>query len=1438
MADEKDFHKAMSQLRAQFIGQLPDRLLTISEIAGKLDHSELDIEQMHNLHRLVHGLHGSAGTFGMHSLSEAARRAESLLGRMRKTDNSAEHQRLSYELSVALQNVQKLILDAPHTQAPSLKMPTFTESALTPQGEPLIFVVDDEPEQGEQLCQLLLQEGYRPCLFTCLAAFGEAIQAKDVPAAVIMDMVFPDGELAGAEFIRGLKQQYKGAFPPVLFLSMRRDLDARLAAYRSGSAYYLNKPVDSARLIRQLDELTLRMPKEPYRVLMVDDEELVLEAQATVLRAAGIEVTTLSDPRETLEKIESLDPEVLILDYHMPDITGPELAALLREDERYHQLPIVFISAELDEDWQLRALHLGGDDFLVKPVEPDYLVCRVLARARRSREYRAGRAQMQQLLYEREREHLALNQHAIVSIADRTGNITYVNDMFCEISGYSREELLGQNHRLLKSGQHAESFYAEMWASIASGQVWRGEVCNRRKDGIFYWVESSITPFLDDGGRPYQYVSIRTDISHVKAAEQEMERLAWEQGERVKEARALAAITEVLLDDTLEDDEVLDRTVKLIPSGWMVPEETAARICFGSKCFYSPNLRETPWRISADIPFQSDGHYEVEVFRLNISDEMEQVAFFLPEEKVLLSKIAQQVGLALSRRSEQRAQLAAREALDVARLENEVTKERLRRGQLFANIGTWEWNIVSGDLLWTERIAPLFGYPTGDLETSYDNFLAAVHPDDRQLVIDAVGGCVEHDKPYDIEHRVVWPDGTVRWLLERGAVQRDAEGKPLVMIGVVQDIDDRKRAELALGEREQSLRQAQSLACLGDWYADMHSGELYWSDVIYEIFGYQPGEVQPSVNLFKRAVHPDDLALVEESEQQARESGMHDVVHRIVRPDGELRYVHELATAELDAEGRLLGFKGTVQDVTELKQAEQDLLVFRRVFDTTEQGIGVTDADGYLLYSNPAHDTLHGYEHRECMGRHFTLFFSEQTMQWAPDIIMGAVAEGKSWSGLLPIKRKDGAEVMTASNVGFIAGADGKPQYLFNIMSDYGPELARQQQLAEAKEEAERASQAKSAFLSSMSHELRTPMNAILGFGQILEYDDALDQDQQDNVHEILKAGNHLLDLINEVLDLAKVESGQLSLSLEPVELCPVVEECLSLIQPLAQKRSIRIQHSGLERIQVRADRTRLKQVLLNLLSNAVKYNREGGEVNLKIQPEGSDRLRVLVSDTGKGIPGDRLSELFEPFNRLDAEGGEVEGTGIGLTITRRIMELMGGSIEAESEVGVGSTFWLELPLEDESQDNDADAQHDQPQQSTDLAERQHLVLYIEDNPANLKLVANILGKLSHIHLLSAHLPELGLELAHARKPDLILLDINMPGMDGYQVLQILKQNPELKQVPVVAVTANAMPRDIERGREAGFTDYVTKPIQIRQFLDAVERWLAQADEKEVKGAE
>jgi len=384
-------------------------------------------------------------------------------------------------------------------------------------------------------------------------------------------------------------------------------------------------------------------------------------------------------------------------------------------------------------------------------------------------------------------------------------------------------------------------------------------------------------------------------------------------------------------------------------------------------------------------------------------------------------------------------------------------------------------------------------------------------------------------------------------------------------------------------------------------------------------------------------------------------------------------------------------------------------------------------------------------------------------------------------------------------------------------------------ELANAIDEARNANQAKSAFLSSMSHELRTPLNAILGFAQILTSEalPTTDAQKKEFASHILKSGRHLLTLINEILDLAKVESGTIPLSMEPVALGEILEECRTMIEPLAAGRGIRMLFPEQVGAVLLADRTRLKQVLLNLLSNAVKYNRDSGAVVLDCGEPAPGRLRIAVRDTGMGLRPDQLDGLFQPFNRLGQEAGAQEGTGIGLVVTRRLVELMGGSIEVSSSPGVGSVFAIELGTTAPQArvgftiDGVAAAPVGRPDGAP------HLVLYVEDNPANLKLIEEIVRFRPDLQLISAGDGPAGLALARERRPDIILMDINLPGMSGYEVLAELRRDPVMSATPVIALSANAMAGDIERGKAAGFFRYLTKPVDIDKFNEAIDGTLA-----------
>jgi signal transduction histidine kinase/AmiR/NasT family two-component response regulator len=385
-------------------------------------------------------------------------------------------------------------------------------------------------------------------------------------------------------------------------------------------------------------------------------------------------------------------------------------------------------------------------------------------------------------------------------------------------------------------------------------------------------------------------------------------------------------------------------------------------------------------------------------------------------------------------------------------------------------------------------------------------------------------------------------------------------------------------------------------------------------------------------------------------------------------------------------------------------------------------------------------------------------------------------------------------------------------------------------ELIKAMAVAEKANLAKSDFLSSMSHELRTPLNAILGFAQLMESGTpAPTPTQKRSIDQISKAGWYLLELINEILDLALIESGKLPLSLEPTSLTAVMRECHAMIEPQAQKRGIGMTFPESPRSYfVRADRTRLKQVLINLLSNAIKYNRAGGSVVVDYTMSRPGSIRVRVKDTGEGLSAGDLAQLFQPFNRLGKESGIEQGTGIGLMVSKQLVELMQGRIGVESTVGEGSAFWFELNLTAEPTPGAIAAQVS-CEARVQAGAKQRTLLYVEDNPANLMLVEDLVGRRPDIRLMTATDGNHGVEIARASLPDVILMDINLPGISGIQALKLLRADPATAHIPVVALSANAMPRDIAKGLEAGFFRYLTKPINVNEFMDVLELALKSA---------
>jgi len=578
-----------------------------------------------------------------------------------------------------------------------------------------------------------------------------------------------------------------------------------------------------------------------------------------------------------------------------------------------------------------------------------------------------------------------------------------------------------------------------------------------------------------------------------------------------------------------------------------------------------------------------------------------------------------------------------------------------------------------------------------------------------------------------------------------------------------------------------------------------------------------------------------------------------------IRKDGSRFPAIVSVTALRDDQGVIIGYLLIGTDNTARKQAEEALLkagaLQSAIFNSANFSSIATDAKGVIQIFNVGAERMLGYTAAEVMNKITPADISDPqevvaraealSLELGTPITPGFEAlVFKASRGIediyeLTYFRKDGSRfpavvsvtaLRDAQNaiIGYLLiGTDNTARkqveaeraQLYKALQDKNAELES------AKAVAEKANLAKSDFLSSMSHELRTPLNAILGFAQLLEAGSPPPTAAQIvRLHQIIKAGWYLLELINEILDLAVIESGQLSMSREAVSLIDVMRECQAMIEPQAQQRGIQIDFLPFDHTWfANADRTRVKQVLINLLSNAIKYNRKLGTVKVACTTGMPDRLRISIKDSGEGLSAEKLAQLFQPFNRLGQETGGEEGTGIGLVVTKRLVELMGGTIGVESTVGVGSEFWIELVVDVAPQLAAGSTMpvELEPQANGNAALR--TLLYVEDNPANLMLVEQIIDAHAHVRMLSARDGNLGVELARAHLPDVILMDINLPGISGIEALKILRVDPATAHIPVIALSANAMPSDVAKGLAIGFFRYLTKPIKIDEFMKALD---------------
>ncbi|MBC7481303.1 MAG: PAS domain S-box protein [Rhizobacter sp.] len=776
---------------------------------------------------------------------------------------------------------------------------------------------------------------------------------------------------------------------------------------------------------------------------------------------------------------------------------------------------------------------------------------------------------------------VTVHLHSIVSVTDRAGRIVDANEGFCKISGYNRDELLGQTHRIVNSGVQTRAFWTDMWDSIVAGQPWRGEICNRTKEGSLYWVDSIIAPFMGEDGHAQRFISVRTDITARKRAE-----------------------------------EALPKAVAL-----------------QSAIFNSANFSS----------IATDAKGVIQIFNVGA----ERMLGFAAAE--VMNKIT---------------------PADISDPQEVIA----RAIALSAELGT--------------TITPGF----------------------EALVFKASRGI---EDIYELTY--IRKDGSRFPAVVSVTALRDAHNTIIGFLLIGTDNTARKQVEAEQRKLDQRLRDQQF-------------------------------------------------------------------------------YTRSLIESNIDA-------------------------------------LMTTDQSGIISDVNKQMEALTGCTRDELIGAPFKNYFTDAERAEAG--IKRVLKENKVTNYELTARARDGKETVVSYNATTFYDRDRNLQGVFAAARDVTERMLLDRALQEtnvalegARFAAEKANLAKSDFLSSMSHELRSPLNAILGFAQLMESGVPLPTpSQKDSIAQILQAGWYLLELINEILDLSLIESGKLSLCLESLSMIEVLNDCQAMIEPQAQTAGIRIRFPAFDHPYfVKADRTRVKQIVVNLLSNAIKYNRAGGTVEVTCTAVTAERTRIGFHDTGEGLSPEKMAQLFQPFNRLGQEAGTEQGTGIGLVVSKRLVELMAGESGVESPDGVGSVFWSEL--------NSAAAEelvYGGPEVMALSPVRgpsgthSHTILCVEDNPANLMLIERLIGRRPDIQLLSAKNGSHGIEIARAAQPDAILMDINLPGISGIKALQILSDDPATAHIPVIALSANAMAHDIEKGLEAGFFRYLTKPIKVNEFMETLD---------------
>ncbi len=810
-----------------------------------------------------------------------------------------------------------------------------------------------------------------------------------------------------------------------------------------------------------------------------------------------------------------------------------------------------------------------------------------------------------------------------------------------------------------------------------------------------------------------------------------------------------------------------------------------------------------------------------------------------------------------------------------AALQESVERFQLANRATFNSI--WDWNLATGAVWWNETFLSTFGYRKEQVENTIEWWTECIHPDDYARVeADLSRALTAGDEVWHGEYRMRRADGSYAIVADRGYISREEDGTPTRMIGALEDITELKRADILLRESEFFFRESQRTGHIGSYRADFVEDVWKSSEVLDEIFGIDAA-YERSVAGWLALVHPDDRPAMTQyfTEHVLAEGLAFDREYRIVRPsDGAVRWVHGTGALERRPERGVVAMAGTIQDVTDRVVAEEDLRKLSRAVEQSQASIVITNVRAEIEYVNASFVRRSGYARGEVMGKNPRILKSGQTSRATYEELWRALSSGETWTGELINRRKDGGTFVELAVISPLRQADGTITHYVAVKE----EITEQKQLlaelerhrdhlqdlvdertrepVEAREQAEGANRAKTAFLATMSQQIRAALNGLIAISEMLALRPLSPQDL-DAARTILRSAHNLLGILDDILDFSKIEAGKLELDVAEMSLRQVADEVLASLGPVASASDVILAVTVAPEVPalVQGDAMRVRQVLINLAGNAIKFSsgrpEVRGRVSVRVEPVSVQPLRMAlrVEDNGIGMSGETLERLFTSFTQAEkSTTRRFGGTGLGLAITKRLTDLMGGTIEVSSTEGVGSTFTVTLPFAAAtgvkaaatSPESSARlrggavglAPTDVRAQALTIGEARaqgRLVLVAEDDHMNQKVILRQLGLLGYAGEIAGDGAE-ALALWRRGAYAMLVTDLHMPNMDGYDLVTAIRgEEPAGVRLPVIALTANALRGEAERAMAAGMDAYLTKPVPLATLRDVLAQWIVPA---------